>query len=998
MSQRTDMPDQENMSELLEELRRTYETDSSLDTATEAFAPAADMTEEELKEKLRLQFMSDGAQQVNDEQEESYYIDEDFLAEAELEQLELQEPEASESIEAPDEPELNIEYASENDDITFDELEETEEDDGIVLTQLEIEQDEDDDITFDELEETEEDDGIVLTQLEIEQDEDDDITFDELEETEEDDGIVLTQLEIEQDEDDDITFDELEETEEDDGIILARLEIEQDEENNNIIFEQPEEAFDIQPEEIKAADEGISYMHLDQELLEAEAVEELVAEAEEYCEPQLPAEDEWTGPKVPVTLFPEQTFEEYAPQTEDIAEDESEEEESSTDEADSTQELINELESSEISLLMQFGCEDEVLDRYSKESINKASEEEALRGVAVESDEQQSNVGEKILSRYEAYGRSRGALILKLAISAFFALLLLIYEGSAAIGVDLPGIMNREDYYISHVLLGLQAVVLCGLVVYRQIWDGAKKVFSRKPNAYSVISVLAIITLIYDVSVFFVEDTTPPTFHFALVCVILLAVLLDYQTLVSEKRSFEFYFSDVLFEKDEGVAQKKKFTLCRSEGKRSTAEKMYSGGLDASQIVYFPIETDSSAGFFSASKVASRKHNIPSIIMIPVMAVSLLIGILAMVISGEVWQGFGASAVSLFMAMPIVWTVAIWLPFERLSAGSQNEGFAFAGEGCVEHYADCDMVIFSDLHLFAKCAPSNVNMVFYDATPRDVLLGCLNAVYSEIGGPLSETFKGAYNEKLGVCRMTRVAKSGIEAVVGSNYSVLVGNEAFMLRYGINFPKITMKNQDDEIFTLCVSINGRASARIAVRYTTNEMFEMFVHRLAEDGIYCAIETLDPMISTEMVSRVRNNSDIPLSIVHLGVQDCVARKDIGREKLLFNASGEELGVLARGSRFNLAVALSASKHLKRVRKYSDMLCVGLSCLGALITLAAAILGWVAGFSEFFIILYWLLSAGGLIALILKLLPPKNRFSVEQYRNELNADKEINETEQR
>jgi hypothetical protein len=373
------------------------------------------------------------------------------------------------------------------------------------------------------------------------------------------------------------------------------------------------------------------------------------------------------------------------------------------------------------------------------------------------------------------------------------------------------------------------------------------------------------------------------------------------------------------------------------------------------------------------------------LLIIPSVALSLIIGVLALVMSGKFWIGVAGTNLSLLLTLPIVSTLSVWLPFDMMSSIAKKEGFAFAGEGSVESYSDCDVAIFSDLHLFAKCQASQVNLAFYDGTAKDVLLGCLNAFYKEVGGPMSDTFANAENKKLGECRLTRVAKSGVEAVVGSNYSVLVGSESFMARYGISFPNVILNSDDDRVYTLCVSINGRATARIAVRYAINEQFEMFVYRLAQQGISCAVETYDPMINTELLSKLRGESSTPISIVHMSAQDREIRRD-DRERILFEASGEEIGVVARRSRFNLVLALYAAKQLSKLRKYCNLISIAISSIGVILSALMASLGLVAGFGAFWVILCWLLFAGALTTVSLLMIPDKNKFSYEAYKAEI------------
>jgi hypothetical protein len=472
-----------------------------------------------------------------------------------------------------------------------------------------------------------------------------------------------------------------------------------------------------------------------------------------------------------------------------------------------------------------------------------------------------------------------------------------------------------------------------------------------------------------------------------------MAIASECAELSATMNTYKFFFSDMLARAGGEVIAGSandgaRYTLHRSVGKDSVADKMYRGGLDPSQKVYSPLEIESAAGYFNVASKKSKRSHAPMAVIVPSMVFSIIMGVLAFAVTGEngeLWMSFEIAILSLTFTLPILAIISSWLPFALINRKAMKSGYAFAGEYSAEQYAGCNVFVFKDMHLFEKCAPGRVNLATYDATSSEVLLGCLDALYSRIGGPLSETFSmGDSSKSLGECQLRRIAKSGVEATVGTNYSVLVGNEQFMSRYGISFPQVSFKNKGDEIFSLCVSINGRASARIVVRYSVNEMFEMLAERLAEDGIYCAVETFDPMVSAELLGRIRGEDSAPVSVVHLGVEDLNARST-HKESALFDALGEDTGVLAKRSRLNLVVAASDAVRTVALRKKVNLYCYLAAALGTLLSLAGVFFGWASGINEFIILLYWIATAGGLVALTVTGLPKSDRFSVERFRYE-------------
>jgi len=164
-----------------------------------------------------------------------------------------------------------------------------------------------------------------------------------------------------------------------------------------------------------------------------------------------------------------------------------------------------------------------------------------------------------------------------------------------------------------------------------------------------------------------------------------------------------------------------------------------------------------------------------------------------------------------------------------------------------------------------------------------------------------------------------------------------------------------------------------------------MFEMFSSRLYENGIYCVIETFDPMINTELIARVLPQKHTPLNIVHLNAQNLGEKNINENDAFLFDVVEKELEVITHTSRLNLAVALTDAKQMKKLRKRVNLLSAGFSALGLILTLLAVLIGFTTAFNEFWVFLVWGLSFGGLLTLILCTMPKNYKFSFEHFLRE-------------
>ena len=654
------------------------------------------------------------------------------------------------------------------------------------------------------------------------------------------------------------------------------------------------------------------------------------------------------------------------------------------------------LDEADLALLLEFGYKDEVLQNVSSEEIERISDERVMDEIleqteadesaeepepsldAVEDEEERFKImREKLQRQYESYRRKRGGVFLRLIISSLIACVLLIYEALPIMGIEFGGILNRRDYFFVYALLGMQLMIFAAVPAFTRMYESCKKLLSFGIDVYFLASVSVIITFVYDLIVVFASSSIPPTFHFCAVMAVILAELSELMHIVTDMRNYEYYFSEYLLEDDGNDAEKKKYTLLKSEGRGSVAEKMYAGGLDSKNTVYFPRDIESTIGFFSASKRESKRGKR----MLSTVVISAIVALMLTIVSGiiyeDLWVASAAFMITFNLMLPIVVTVAEWLPFERLSAQNYNYGAAFASEVSAEQYGDCDMLVFKDMHLFEKCESRNVNLAIYDSTSKAVLLSCLNSLYSEIGGPLESAFASLKLSPLGKCKINRIARSGVEALVGSSYSILVGDEQFMSRYGIFFPAAALGKEEDKIYTLCVSINNRPTARIAVKYKINERFYELLQKLAGDKIYCVIETYDPMISTELFVRVRTYKGAPVNIVHRNAAEHALDKQNKKETALVSAMSDELSLLARGSRLNLAAAVSNAKKMRLLRTLLNVTSGVLIAMGALLSVILVLTESIASFNEMFVLLYWLVGFLALAGLMIWKFPQKDRF---------------------
>lgn len=956
----------QNIDGVLEELKKSYSSDNveENDIMNEE-SSLNDFSHDELQEKLRSQFLNDSARSTDSSSEDNYVIDEDFLSDA------YEEDDVENGEDFPKEVKENeyefyegfrkgsSQVAKETEE-KMETLQETSDNEGL------------EEIQEGQFEETEKDDK-------------------------EDQEVSIYQgLEEIQEEADYQTLEEIYASEK-----VQKIQEEFDEsfqisDNRDLELGSSSIAVAVEEEEISSqqrAEENyvdVFYRSNDEGPFGNRSFKEIIAETTmsvDSLEAALYSDDK-------VLDYEPESFEETEGIPLVIEEDNPVE--------------ANAIDNADLALLHQFGYRDDLLVTVSNESIEKLSTEEFANNVdkkinseirneqkdlktQVKDDPKKNDTSEarkiktkeKINNQYLEYRKMRGASLLKLLISSVFALMLVFYELLPIFGVEFPSFIDRETSMPLYIFFGALIMLVMLIPATKQIFESFKAFLVNGIDSYIILGITVCLTVLYDFIMIFAvpEYTAVPTFHLCVAIVLILAEVSELLHDVTQMRNFEYYFSEYIFgEEYEDDVSKFKYTLQKSEGKSSIAEKMYAGGVSSKKVICVPQNVDSTNGFFDANSQKSKKSRMTFILIIISAVIAFVLTIVSAIISEAFWISEIAFMATFSFTLPLIAIIAEILPFERLSSNNYSYGSAFASEASMEKVADCDMFVFYDSHLFENCDSKSVNLAIYDSTSKAVLLSCLNSVYSEIGGPLQSALSSIKTQSLGDCKISRVARNGVEATVGTSFSVLIGDEQFMSRYGIMFPPAALGREADKIFTLCISINSRATARIAVKYKLNDVFFDLIQKLSEDKVTCVVETYDPMISTKLVSRLRTQNGFQINIVHKNAADLALEKHRGtKDGALFSALGKDLPILARGSRLNLAVAVSNAKKMKLLRLLLNLVVGGAALIGAIISLALVSFDKLGALSnlELFVVLYWILTGVAFAGIMLWKFPRKNRF---------------------
>ena len=133
----------------------------------------------------------------------------------------------------------------------------------------------------------------------------------------------------------------------------------------------------------------------------------------------------------------------------------------------------------------------------------------------------------------------------------------------------------------------------------------------------------------------------------------------------------------------------------------------------------------------------------------------------------------------------------------------------------------------------------------------------------------------------------------------------------------------------------------------------------------------------MISTELFVRVRTYKGAPVNIVHRNAAEHALDKQNKKETALVSAMSDELSMLARGSRLNLAAAVSNAKKMRLLRTLLNVASGVIIALGALLSAILVLTESIASFNALFVLLYWIVSFLALAGIMVWKFPQRDRF---------------------
>ena len=363
-----------------------------------------------------------------------------------------------------------------------------------------------------------------------------------------------------------------------------------------------------------------------------------------------------------------------------------------------------ELDDKDINLMIALGYEEELEKAIGKKGIEEISDQlssemvdfidvdsaYAFDGFELDSQSKFRSVGNK-------YKAEHSTMKMRLLGTGIFALALFIFELLGAFGVVLGGALNIQHYPVVGIMLSLQLLVLAAALSFRQLITGLYDAVTFTPTPTSVASVAVLATVIYDVIMALVAPTSGlQLYNFPAAICLMVLVLGDYFKLSREIRAFNTI-----------ATRRPKYALSAAEVQReltdaeiaaeisgeAPAETFREKVLEAKKVGFVE-------NYFKRTNIASEKDRSLCLVIYPLIALSIALGIISFVMNKSGVTAFNISILTVLTGMPLSLVVNNCFTFFNAAKISFESDAAIIGETSLGEYSGATSVVFHDKDVF----------------------------------------------------------------------------------------------------------------------------------------------------------------------------------------------------------------------------------------------------------------------------------------------------------
>ncbi|HCD91031.1 MAG TPA: hypothetical protein DEQ52_04885 [Ruminococcaceae bacterium] len=254
-------------------------------------------------------------------------------------------------------------------------------------------------------------------------------------------------------------------------------------------------------------------------------------------------------------------------------------------------------------------------------------------------------------------------------------------------------------------------------------------------------------------------------------------------------------------------------------------------------------------------------------------AVSVLLAVIAGIITKDIFQAFGVLTGAFCLTSPCAIELALMIPLYLENRKLNAEGGMIAGYDAALECSEAVAASVDSADLFDRAACEMHGMKdFHTVRIDDVLLYAV-AIVLKSGGPLTDVFNriiGGSTELLPPVRdMIYEDRLGLSATI-YNQRVLLGNRNLLTHHNIEVP---LKSEEDKVKRngrkiLYIAIDSQVAAMFVFNYAEDASLKDSINEMADNGFSLVVRTDDPNVTDELIAARFGiaQKDIKMTLSH------------------------------------------------------------------------------------------------------------------------------------
>ena len=539
---------------------------------------------------------------------------------------------------------------------------------------------------------------------------------------------------------------------------------------------------------------------------------------------------------------------------------------------------------------------------------------------------------------YEYTSKEQDGTILmnlrKAAMSSFSKMLLTLaccalcfyFEMAAVTKFPNPAFLEAGKFGVTYAMSMLQIMFICVILNL----DGMKRAFKglrpSKASAEAFTAVTCIVCTLHSVvSSLLVGNDSSLRSYCAVGCLALFMLSVN-----------SFFKAETALLSFCVVSSKKPKFSCKNVDRASDEGVVFENYLDEDSTIVTVKKSNFVKDFFKKTqRVPFASKNSVKRIGVS-LAISVVFGVVCGVIASDVYSGVKAFTAVCLMSLPVNALIVTALPFFKVSGQLTETQTAFIGEAVCDEYDDTNVISFEDTEVFPARLVRVSSIKTYENNRIDKVIMYMARIFDVAKGPLSFVFANSVHdidETVGEAEIKSIYHNGIVADIDGK-EVLVGQASFMQLYELT----PVEDNIDETFVssmgsiMYMAIDGVLAAKMYVKYAINKDFEPMLNSFYDSGVCVAVKTLDPCITTELVTGFLKGSDYPLAVINKGYEGT---------SMTEVSDSTESAIVSLSGVHNFLKGFIKSDKLRSVYRTNAVVSVVTSILGFLMTAAGIVL---------------------------------------------------------